>query len=236
MKVKLSDIFCGVASVVIVVVLASCMDDKGVEGPAGKIMMVNAATGVEDGLEIQLNGRKANISDVPYTGNTGYLTVNNGDYDLIISESGADAIYHDPKLEIESGNSYSLFVFGSDSVKAFQVEDNLGDTSNTKARLRFFNFTENTPMLNVSTSTGVSIVPIFPNRSIETFASAIEHSAFITVDEGTYAIKLVNSFNTEILLDSMELALEAGHSYTLFASGMPESPDTPLKLTLITNN
>src|SRR5690606_7844108 len=152
-------------------VITACMDDKGTEGPAGHLMMVNAATGMENGLEIQLNGIKANISDVPYTGSSGYLTVNNGSYDLVINESDVDAIYHDPKFEIKSGKSYSLLVFGSDSIRGVQVEDNLGQAPEAQAQVRFFNFTENTPMLNLSASTEISISPIFQNRSMETLAS-----------------------------------------------------------------
>lgn len=217
------------------ILFTACMDDNGIEGPAGHVMVVNAALGVENGLEVELNGRKANISDVQYTGNSGYLTVNPGDYDLVINESDAGAIYHDPKFEIRGGKNYSLLVFGSDSIKGVQVEDKLDDTADTHAHLRFFNFAENTPMLNLSASTEVSLTPIFQNRSLETLSSAVEHAAFVTIDPGTYSLRLINSSSEESLADPSDMTFEAGKSYTLLASGLAESADTPLKLTMITN-
>jgi Domain of unknown function (DUF4397) len=217
-----------------IMLIVSC--DKKRTPAKGEFMIVHAAPGL-GALSVSIDGNSFGGTSLSYPANTGYRNLEEGSHVLKATESGAGTTLFEGSLSTIANAKQTLFFYDrSTSLKAFAVVDNLAVPAAGKARVRFFNLSPNSPVIDAGILSSGTFTGIFTARAFEDNVSAINNSLFQAVDAGTVNFQLRVNGAGVTLLDIPSLVLESGKSYTLFAKGVSGDPATPLGLEVITNN
>lgn len=227
--------FFSLASLLLGIVLFVSCDKK--KTPAnGEFMVVHASPGLA-AVAVSIDGVSFGGSSLSYSANTGYRNLAEGSHTLKATEPGAGTTLFEGSLSTIANAKQSLFFFDrSTSLKAFAVVDNLAVPAAGKARVRFFNLSPNSPVVDAGILKSGTFTGIFTARAFEDNVTAINNSTFLAVDAGTVNFQLRVNGAGVVLLDIPSLVLESGKSYTLFAKGISGDPVTPLGLEVIVNN
>jgi hypothetical protein len=216
-----------------IVLLGSC--DKKRTPAKGEFMIVHASPGL-GALAVSIDGNSFGGTSLSYPANTGYRNLDEGSH-VLKATAGAGSTLFEGSLSTIANAKQTLFFYDrSTSLKAFAVVDNLAVPAAGKARVRFFNLSPNSPVIDAGILSSGTFTGIFTARAFEDNVSAINNSLFQALDAGTVNFQLRVNGAGVTLLDIPSLVLESGKSYTLFAKGISGDPASPLGLEVITNN
>jgi hypothetical protein len=212
-----------------VLLLAGCVknDPAPVQRGNASVDVVNASDNI---LNFYVNGtRQSVLTGIFPLSNNGYTTVPYGNQVLTFKQlfdkenfNNADTLFSLP-VQLDSVSSttrYSIFLGGITRNAAFMVKDDL--TANSRnAKVRF-----------VVASPSVTSFKVYFNDTLRYTATAFKAvSDFDTVGTGLKKIE-IRQANTNKVLSTSTVRLNASRSYTLFSQGSTESN---IRLGLVTN-
>ncbi len=218
----------------IVFVLVGC--NKKSTPAEGLLMVVNASPGFGP-VDVRIDEKIFNTSALTYGTNTGYKSITEGAHGVSFTSPGTTTSLYDIRLTTVGNINQSFYLYDRpNSLQAFAIQDNLTTPAKGKSNIRFFQFSPNSPIMDLGTLNGAMFTPVFTNRAIETSSTAVVNGAFKTIDAGTYNFEIrVNGAGISLLVVNNILLKEA-KSYTLFAKGISGNTNTPLELGIIENN
>jgi hypothetical protein len=132
--------------------------------------------------------------------------------------NGRPTAYASVNKDVLEDNVYSTFLIDSASkAKIVVVNDNLTDPTPGKVKIRFFNFSPNSPVLDVviQGSTG----KLFTNRGYNDQTTVTANENFIEIDPGTYTFLFNNAVSGANAYTTSAQTLLPDRIYTLIARG-----------------
>lgn len=213
---------------------SSCDKKKTPEN--GQFMIVNASPDA-GAVAVAIDGSSFGSGAISYPGNTGYQNLPEGSHVVKATSGGSGTTLFEGSLSTIANAKQSLFLYDrTTSLKAFAVVDNVLVPPTGKARVRFFNLSPNSPVIDAGTVNGGVFTALFSSRGFEDNTSAINNSVYQLVDAGTYNFQLRVNGAGIVLVNTPALVFEAGKSYTLFAKGISGDITSPIGLETISNN
>jgi hypothetical protein len=189
--------------------------------PDANVLLVNASPGDSAARDFYFNDSKLNTQPVVYPANSGYLSIAPGGYTVKIAEVNTINPQATGSINMGSAKSYSLFAYDtllSGKIKMFATEDNLTAPASGKAKVRFFDLSP----VNVAVDIYANDSLVFANRNYADNVADNSKGSFISVDAGTYTVKLKlagSGPNIAPLLTLSNNVFSAGKIYTVFAKG-----------------
>ncbi len=198
------------------IVFASCLkNDGGVSTPRAGVS-VDLLSPDAKNTTIALNGDTIGL-------NISYGSVSNF-YNQVTSGTGHLSVYSisfaqllNSNFNTEAGKYYSMFIVDSASkMKNIIVTDSVSfPGSMDSVKVRFYNFTPNSPTLNVGVKDS-SI--IWAQRPFETQGTANANNTFIPMKAGAYTFQIFAPSSATSLKDTT-ITFSGGHIFTLFTKG-----------------
>jgi hypothetical protein len=197
-------------------IFASCLkNDGGISTPRA-------------GILFDLLSPDAKYTTIALNGDTIGLNVSYGSgpsiYNQVTSGTGHLSVYSisfaqllNSNFNIELGKYYSMFIVDSASkMKNIIVMDSVNSPGTTDSvKVRFYNFTPNSPLLNVGVKDS-SI--IWAQRPFETQGTANANNTFIPMKAGAYTFQIFTTYSGNSLKDTT-ITFSGGHVFTLFTKG-----------------
>ena len=167
-----------------------------------------------NGLNVFVDGKKAWKRSL-FRSSTGYENIPAGTYPVRFDLADTDATLLVRSLSFEKGHTYTVLALGQGlngkrpaEVQVFEEEPKAPDNSE-KARVRF-----------VNAAHGLLPVDLVVNNIVGLKSVAYgKHSQTLSLDGGSYDMKLVAADTPDTLLGPVSFHLEPGHAYTLVAMG-----------------
>ncbi|WP_295767467.1 DUF4397 domain-containing protein [uncultured Mucilaginibacter sp.] len=207
----------------VLLAFCSCVkNDPPVANPGTvNLNVINAITDTSIVINYYINGARQNsVTGIYPLANSGYSAVNRGETVIAFRRlfdnqnyNYADTLFTLPvKLDSAASNvSYSLFLSGLNRNSAFLIKDTLASDAKN-ALLRFVPATQEMPQVRV-----------YLNDTLRFTSSSFKAvSAFIPVGNGKKTIR-ISPLNTNEVLYTSNITLNAGTIYTLFSQGRRNS-------------
>src|SRR5215471_8681172 len=169
-----------------VFVISSCkLNDNNTSSPIASFGIVNVSPNAGN-LDVYLNTTPI-VYNLPYGTDTGYFSISPGAYTFMVDTTGSTAPRLNTSVSFTPGFTYSIFIIDSSSnLQVAQVEDNFTAPATDSADVRFFNFSPNSPAIDVAVSGNV----LFSSRAYNDVSSNIGLAQFMTIAPGTYTVEL----------------------------------------------
>jgi len=201
-------------------------DDDYVRIPAAYVNFVNAYAGA-DQLGISLGRGSIRIDYGTYLQ---YQPVNAGTYNFNAGLPNTSVPIVDSTIILRDSTAYTSVVYGyQDTVSSILVEDK--DAANfdaSKAYIRFFNLSENTPAVKVNLIQNGTPTTVFNDRAVDTQSSAETNAAFTAIDPNAYTIQVTDLNDTQLALRDEAASLSAGKYYTILTRGINGNTQKPI--------
>jgi hypothetical protein len=196
--------------------ITSCINNNNnsTTPPVSSFGLVNVSPNAGN-IDVFLNGSPV-VYSLPYGVDTGYFSVQPGTYTLSIDSAGNTTPWYNQGISFAPGVAYSVFVIDSVSnLHTAVVVDSATVPSADSVRLRFFNFSPNTPAVDVVLSGTI----VSANRSYDDEAANTALAQFSLFAPGTYTLELHVAGTSTVLLSVPNVVLQGGKIYTLYAKG-----------------
>jgi len=202
--------------ILIAVGVTSCnLDNNNTTPPVSSFGLINASPDASN-VDIFLNGNPV-VYNLPYGVDTGYFSAQSGSYTLTIDSAGSTTQWYNQGISFAPAINYSVFIIDSTSnLHTAVVVDSAAAPSADSTQFRFFNFSPNTPPVDVALSGTV----ITSNRAYNDIAANAGLAKFNLVASGTYALELRISGTSIVLLSVPNVVLQGGKIYTFYAKGL----------------
>ena len=205
-------------SIVLLVLLASCMDDSDdyVSEPV-EVAYVNIYHAGPDApdMDIVVDGRVINTYPFGYTTSSGYLNFFTGDRSMQFRAQNAANALIDTTFNLVDGRAYSLFAINRlADIEALLVVDSAAAPASGKAMVRFVHLSPDAPALSVSAQG----VDLFNEVSFR------EAAAFREIDAKTYTFQLTAADGADVALSTGNVEVKPGQYYTLIVRGFATPP------------
>ncbi|MDM8177564.1 MULTISPECIES: DUF4397 domain-containing protein [Olivibacter] len=206
-------------------------DDDYVYIPTAYVNYVNAYAGV-DRLDIVLDNNLVNNSFVPYGKyipyGLGRTIPGTRKFRAIVT--GTNDVLVDSTINVRDSATYTSVIYGyQDTVSSIFVEDR--DATNfdaSKAYIRFFNLSENTPSVKVNLIQNGTPTNVFNDRPVDNQTSATANAGFIATNQGSYTIQVTDMNGTQLALRDEAATLSAGRYYTILTRGINGNAQKPM--------
>jgi len=209
-------------SLLAAVLFVACSKDDAAPQQDARVMLVNASPGDSVPYDFYFNDVKLNTqSSVTYPANSGYLTLKPGNYTVKVAAVNTINPLSSGSYGIGSGKSYSVFSYdtvAAGKAKVFAVEDDLSAPATGKAKVRFFHLSPVNLAVDILANDSV----VFANRSYADNVANNAKAGFISVNAGTYTVKVKlagSGNNISPLLTLNNISFSDGRIYTIFAKG-----------------
>lgn len=207
-------------SVVLVVLLASCMDDDdGFINEPVEVAYVSIYHAAPDApeLDIVVDGRVINDNPFEYSSYSGYLNFFTGNRAIKFNAVNAASSLIDTTFNFEDGKAYSLFAVNTvPDVEALLVADSAASPAPGKAMVRFVNLSPDAGAFDV-TSDGTT--PLFAAQSFK------QATQFQEIDADTYTFAVKNTGGSDAIVSAADVEIIAGKYYTLITRGFVNPPE-----------
>lgn len=178
--------------------------------PTANLMVIHASPDV-DGLDILVDGAKANTSVMLFPSATSYLGVAPANHSLKIVATGTTNALIDTSANLVVDKYYSFFVTNKQALIApIILEDNLTAPESGKAHLRFLHLSPDSPPFDIGFSGEASIFNGYRFK---------QYSQFTAVDTGTKVLQ-VRAVGQTTAQRSLNMKLESGKIYTVYVHGL----------------
>src|SRR6266496_2445098 len=139
--------------------IISCNNKNNTTVPVSSFGLVNVSPNAGN-VDVSLNGNPV-ISSLPYGVDTGYFSVQSGTYTLTIDSAGSSTPLYNEGISFAPGAAYSFIIDSVSNLHTAVVADSVAVPSADSVQLRFFNFSPNTPPIDIALSSTV----VSANRS-----------------------------------------------------------------------
>ncbi len=183
-------------------------DDPAPTGENAQVRVVHFSYDAP-AVDIAPDGGDAIIEGLEYPGDTGYLELPGGAYDLEIRAAGTDTVAFDiPEITVDNGTSYSVFAVGGLGDASFTV---VPAVDASLAAVRVGHFSADAPNVDVYANGGAILTDV-PFGAL---------SDYLYVPAGTYQIQVVPTGASleegPVVIDE-ELTFDAGTMTTVAAT------------------
>lgn len=167
-------------------------------------------------VDVYVDGSEA-ISDLAFNEITEYVALPAGAHNIQVFPASADGsgtpvIAAD--LTLDAGKDYTVAAVGLlASIEPLVLEDNNATPSAGKAKLRFVHASPDAPAVDIYAE-GAGVV--ISNASFK------QASDYLELSGATYNLEVRAAGSTTVALDLPNVTLEAGKTYTAFATGLLE--------------
>ncbi|RNI26136.1 DUF4397 domain-containing protein [Rufibacter latericius] len=199
--------------------LTSCDDDDDAAEmltDEARVLVVHASPNAP-GVDLYVDGTKANTAALNYPDNTGYLTLASGSRNVKVTAAGAGvgSPVIDANVTLEKDKNYTVFAAGPLSgITPVVLVDDLTAPASGRAHIRFVHLSPDAPNVDVVVQGGNNL---FSDIEFK------EGSAFTPVNAGSYTVE-VQPVGTDIAAVTATLNLQAGKIYTVYARGFLNPP------------
>src|SRR5689334_19956951 len=133
------------------VISCSLDNNSNTTPPMSSFAIINASPSARS-IDVLLNGN-AVVYNLPYGVDTGYYSVQPGTYTLTIDSAGSATRWYNQSISFAPAVIYSVYVIDSVSnLHTAVVVDSVTAPSADSVQFRFFNFSPNTPPVDVALS------------------------------------------------------------------------------------
>lgn len=200
-------------SVALFGLLAGCggSNDNGFTTSSLRVIHASPNTGAIDAF---INGSKQ-ISNLPYSGASGYSTLESGTYHVRIFPTGqTTGMIFDTNVLLNSNTAHTFMLVGqSGSVGALLLTDDNSLPALGNARIRFVHASPDTS--NVDLRAGGGVTTLFSNVAYRA------SSAYREVTGGTYDLTVTGAGQPALVLASQAgVILASGSVYTVVFEGL----------------
>lgn len=207
-------------SVVLVVLLASCMDDDDsfVNEPVevAYVSIYHAAPDAPE-FDIVVDGRVINDNPFEYSSYSGYLNFFTGNREIKFNAVNAASSLIDTTFNFEDGKAYSLFAVNTvPDVEALLVADSAASPAAGKAMARFVNLSPDAGAFDV---TADGTTPLFVAQSFK------QATQFREIDADTYTFAIKNAGGSDPIVSAADVDIIAGKYYTVITRGFVSPPE-----------
>ncbi|WP_205501675.1 DUF4397 domain-containing protein [Rufibacter psychrotolerans] len=199
--------------------LTGCDDDDDAADTLtdeARVLVVHASPNAP-GVDLYVDGTKANTSALNYPDNTGYLTLPAGSRNIKVTAAGAGlgSPVIDANVTLEKDRNYSVFAAGPLSgLTPVVLVDDLTAPASGRAHVRFVHLAPDAPSVDVVVQGGNNL---FSDIEFK------EGTAFTPVNAGSYTLE-VQPVGTDVAAVTTTLNLQAGKIYTVYARGFLNPP------------
>jgi hypothetical protein len=203
-------LFIGALSALLV---SGCRLTPRSEGGAAQVRLINAVPDA-GGLNISVDGQRVWKRSL-FRSNTGYQSISSGNYPVRMDSASSGATLLVRTLAFEKGHDYTALALGQmrsggRPTEIEVLEDDppgRGEPGRTTLRL-------------VNAALGLEPVDLVINNIVGLKAVAYgKRSPPLTLDGGSYDLKIVPADTPDALIGPVTLRLEPGRTYTLVAMG-----------------
>ena len=203
-------------------ILPACKksSDSGPQANA-QVMLVNASPGDSTPRNFYFNDTKLNTQSLSYPANSAYLPLAPGTYSIKVTSANSINPIAATSAGLGSGKNYSVFAYDTllgGKIKVFAVEDNLAAPAANKTKVRFLDLSPVAVAVDIYANDSL----VFANRSYADNVSDNSKANFISVNAGTYVVKIRlagSGANISPLLTLTDNVFVAGKIYTIYAKG-----------------
>ncbi len=187
-------------------------DDDNPTGPStsnATVLVVHASPDAPP-VDVLVNGAEVD-SNLTFPGNTGYLTLPAGTYNVDVNVANTTTTAIDTSVTVSGNTHYSVFAVDSVSrIEALVLVDDLSAPAAGNAKVRFVHLSPNAPGVDVN---AVGVGTLFNNQFFR------DATTFSEVPGGTYNINVTDTSGTTTFLPVGNVTFNAGQIYTVFARG-----------------
>lgn len=210
-----------IGCLLLVVVLASCMDDDNDNItqpiPVAYVSLYHTSPNAPE-LDVVVDNNRINSQPFGYTDYTNYLNFRTGDRNFRFNSFNASSALVDTTFNFIDGNFYSLFVINDLSkIEAIVVADSSEAPATGKAKVRFIHLSPDAPAVNIGLD-DESATPLFDSKNFK------QVTDFVELDAKRYSFNLTNAGTQQELLSAEDIQLREGRFYTIIIRGFVNPP------------
>ena len=178
-----------------------------------RVRLINAVPDA-GGLDVSVDGKRV-WKRSQFRSSTGYQGISAGTYPIQLDSSDFGATLLVGSLAFQKGRTYTVLALGAarsgKRPAAVQVFEDVPKTAgkSEKALVRLVNAAPGLEPVDLVVNNIVGLKSVSYGR----------HSAALSLDGGTYDLKVVAADTPDTLIGPVSLKLESGRSYTLVAMG-----------------
>lgn len=203
-------------AVIAALALGGCLksSDGGTSTPRSAVM-VDLVSPNATATNIYLNGTTIG-TNISYGSTPVYYNqVNSGTTTLLVENSAKTQLLSSNFATAE-GRYYTVFAVDSaNRMKAIAVMDSVTQPGTDTAKVRFFNFSPNSPALDIAI---VDSSVVWSSHAFETQATANATNTFKGIKAGTHNFQ-IRLAGTSTVLKTVSATFESQRVYTLFTKG-----------------
>ncbi len=198
-------------------VLATATGSTVVGQEASRIRVLHASPDAP-AVDVYLDGAiVADLTNVPFGGLSGYLTVPSGDHEIKVTPTGTTTAVIETTITLEAGRSYTIAAIGPvTSIAPKVIVDDPQPTAG-KVKVRVVHLSPDAPAVDVAPD-GAE-----PSGAIVMNLAYPNATGYLTLAPGRYDLELRPTGTTDVALDLDPLDLESGRAYSVFAIGSAAS-------------
>jgi hypothetical protein len=185
------------------------------------VLLANISPGDSAALDFYFNDVKLNTQSISYPTNSGYLSLSPKTYTVKVAATNTINPLASGSYGLSSNNTYSVFAYDtlqSGKIKVFALQDDLTAPAAGKAKVRFLDLSP----VNVAVDILANDTIVFANRSYADNVANTSKAAFISVNAGTYTVKVKlagSAANIPALLTQNNIVFSEGKIYTVYSRG-----------------
>lgn len=200
--------------------VTACDDDDDPIAPAAtaQLRVVHASPDAPN-VDVLVDGA-AVLTDVPFTGASGYLAVPSGARSLEVRATGTETVVIDQDATVDAGRAYTVLAIGRlASIAPLVLEDDLALPAAGNVKLRLVHAAPAAGNVDIYvTAPDADIADATPTLSNVAFRAA---SSYLEVPAGSYRVRITPAGTRTVAIDVNDVALTAGQIRTAVAVEAP---------------
>ncbi len=202
---------------VIVFATNGCNTKTDITTPGPAIFLLTQTSPDAPNVDFVVNNQLVFTNVPPYDSSLYYLGIPGGIANFKVAQTGSSSLLLDENIDLAPNTAYSIFTVDSLNKISFAVVvDSFSTPSSDTALLRFFNFSPNSPAVDLAL-TGDTVL-LFANRTFNDQAVFTSYGGFGFMNPATYNFEIRETGTSTVLYNFME-TFEGGKAYTIYAKG-----------------
>jgi hypothetical protein len=185
--------------------------------------------------DMRLDGTLKQPTAITYGLKNAYYSIQPGTYNFTLAPTGTNTYNTNDNIDFTAGRNYLMYLVNVGGVLQPEVAQiNINTLGSDTSEMRFFNFSPNSPYVDVAMHLQAYYNPLLEQNYTDTtyaiYSSRYyndqydypQYKNFTLLPSGTYGL-LVRYADTTIAVDTMQVTLAPGTSYTFYTRGYTDS-------------